>query len=99
MEFGVDDDRRLTNSGVPRYGVLLSGRKPDLGRMRRALEGAGSEVVACVSGSLCCREEAERACKFTRHIPGAPRIRHPEIVSPDILKVLLCVPREDVIRH
>jgi hypothetical protein len=46
VEFGVDDDRQLINSGLPRYGVLISGRNPDIERMRRALEGAGVEVTA-----------------------------------------------------
>src|ERR1700733_9931402 len=46
VEFGADDDRQLINSGVPRYGVLLSGRRPELLLMQTALENAGLVVTA-----------------------------------------------------
>jgi hypothetical protein len=46
VKFGEDDDRQLISSGLPRYGVLLSGRQPELERMKRALERAGIMVTA-----------------------------------------------------
>lgn len=39
------DDRALINSGTPRYGVLLAGRKSDVDRMRDALQAGDVEVT------------------------------------------------------
>jgi hypothetical protein len=44
--FGPNDDRQLINSGLIRYGILLSGRKSELVLMQRALEIAGLQVTA-----------------------------------------------------